>query len=292
MPQAGRVELARPAIRYESRLSETLPFYAESRVHAERTPWTFDVHEGMEVGLLLEGELERVFQDHAQRCLPGDVWLAAIWEVHGYRIVSPHTRTLTFQFLPQFLGDEMLGDTPWFSLFAAPPTQRPRVADDLVRGQLLAIGEELQHEVATRGKGWAEAVRIGLLRMLLLLSREWSPESHGALGKTRSRQLLRLAPALTLVHTRLGQRTSVLEGAGACNLSIRQFSRAFRETMGASFGEFCLRARLAAAAGRLLDSKDSLHAIAAHTGFNDGSHLHRSFRKRYGCTPGAYRKHH
>ncbi len=156
---------------------------------------------------------------------------------------------------------------------------------------MLGIGQELQHEVATRGNGWVGAVRINLLRMLLLLAREWSPESHGAPGKTRSRQLLRLVPALTLVYTRLGQRTAIPEAAATCNLSITQFSRVFRETMGVSFGEFCLRARLAAAAGHLLDGNDSLQSIATQTGFNDASHLHRSFRKRYGCTPGAYRAH-
>ena len=156
---------------------------------------------------------------------------------------------------------------------------------------MLSIGRELRQEVEERRHGWVSAVRVNLLRVLLLLSRDWRrPAAPGADGQTRSRQLLRIAPALTLVHTRLGQRTSIPEAAAVCTLSISQFARVFRETMGVSFGEFCLRARLAAAAGQLLDSDEPLQSIAAQTGFNDASHLHRSFCKRYHCTPGTYRE--
>lgn len=278
-------------MRYEYHLSEERPLYTEFNLHPKPAPWVYDVHEGMEVGILLEGEEERVLHDHSRRLVPGEVWLSAIWEVHGFRILAPNTKALLFQFLPQYLGDEMLGEHPWFSLFAAPPPDRPYVATQPRRAQVLAVAEELRRETEERKRGWVSAVRFNLLRLLLLLSRDWHPQApRGASGPAHSRHLLRIAPALTLVHTRLGQRTRVVEAAGCCSLSLSQFARVFRGTMGVSFGEFCLRARLASAAHWLLDCDDPLQAIATRTGFNDASHLHRTFLKRYGCTPGQYRQ--
>jgi len=60
--------------------------------------------------------------------------------------------------------------------------------------------------------------------------------------------------------------------------------------MGLSYGKFCLRSRLAAAAQALLDTDLPVQAIADRTGFSDGSHLHRSFASHYGCTPTDYRR--
>jgi len=60
--------------------------------------------------------------------------------------------------------------------------------------------------------------------------------------------------------------------------------------MGLSFAKFRLRARLAYAARLLLTTRLPTEAVATQAGFVDGSHLHRSFVRRYGTTPGQYRE--
>ena len=278
------------ATRYDYRLTPTAPFNAESNFYPQETPLEIDVHAGFEVGIVLAGTQERHFEDLVCPFLPGDVWLCATWEPHGWRTIAPCCRDVVLIFLPEFLGEEELGSLSWLSLFAALPGNRPRVTTPGMRERVLALGRDLFQELTEARPGWESAVRLDLLRLLLTLSRDWKPsERSDAKPGIRVSNLPRLAPALDLVHSRPLRRISLDEAARVCGLSRAQFCLLFRSTMGLSFGKFCLRSRLGRVAQLLLSTDLPTDAIAARSGFADGSHLHRAFVKQYGFTPGSYR---
>ncbi len=279
-----------PALRVDYGLSRESPLYADSNFFEEAMPLEVHVHGGIEFGVLLSGEQERRFENLVYQVGPGDVWLSATWEPHGFRIVEPGSADVVVMFLPEFLGEEQLGELSWVSLFAASPAERPRVGDDKTRQKMLAIGREMQREIAGREAGWASAVRLDLLKALLTLSRAWEPPSRSHRHATvRASNLPRIMPALVLVHAERGRRVAVAEAASRCGLGRAQFSLVFRDTMGMSFGRFCLRSRLGFVAEMLLSTDLPTQAIAQRAGFVDGSHMHRAFVARYGCTPGQYR---
>jgi len=278
------------ARRYEYHLSAATPFHADVNFHPDPTPLELDIHEGIELGLLLEGEEERHYQGYLLRCRPGDVWMSAMWEPHGWRILQPNTRNLVFVFLPQFLGEELVGDIPWLSLLALPPEDRPTVSSPELRAHLLSIAAELRSELERRSRGWISSLRLNLLRLLLALSRDWRPfPPDPDLLQLHTHDLSRIMPALSLVHADLSHRISARQAASVCKVSRAHFNRLFTQSMGLSFARFSLRARLALSAHLLLSSNLSLQAIADQAGFVDASHLHRSFVQFYGCTPGRYR---
>jgi len=225
--------------------------------------------------------------------LPGDVWITATWEPHGWRTTARNTSDIVVIFLPEFLGEDMLGDLPWLSLFAVSPADRPHVTHAKMRQALLALGEEMQREATERRPGWESAVHLDLLRALHRLGQGWKQPSP---ARTQCRfhagNLPRIMPALVLVHSELGRRVSLQEAAEICGLGRAQFSLIFRNTMGMSFSKFCMRSRLGHVAELLLATDLPTEALARQTGFADGSHLHRAFVARYGCTPGHYRTEH
>jgi len=102
--------------------------------------------------------------------------------------------------------------------------------------------------------------------------------------------LARIVPLLNALYENPAHPLAVSEAATACQLSKTHFRRVFYRIMGASFGVFCRQARLAMVAPKLATTDLPVQHIAAQTGFVDGSHLHHSFTRRYGCTPGAYRE--
>lgn len=281
------------AKRYDFSLSPATPFHTNSNYYLEEQPLEIDVHEGVEVGVVLSGAQERHFDGLVFRVAPGDVWMCTPWETHGWRTTEPGTRDIVVIFRPEFLGDETLCHLPWLSLFAVPPSQRPRVTTPEVRAAVLGLGRELLKEFEQQRRGWEAAMRLALLRLLLTLSREWKPPAHSN-GQSRVSvsNLPRVMPALVLVHSRLSRRVMVAEAAKSCGLSRAHFCELFRNTMGTSFGKFCLRARAGAAAKLLLSTGLSTESIAERAGFTDGSHLHRAFVKQYGCTPAQYREQH
>jgi AraC-like DNA-binding protein len=93
-----------------------------------------------------------------------------------------------------------------------------------------------------------------------------------------------------LIRSSVGLGPSLAEAATACCLQRSQFARLFQRTMGASYGQFRLRLRLAHAAQLLRETEQQVEEVAARAGFADGSHLHRSFVQQYGCTPATYRQ--
>lgn len=278
------------ARRSDQALSSDKPLIAEVTSRSGPSPLVVDIHDGIEVGIVLEGCAERHFQDFFLTGSPGDVWLCAMWELHGRRVLAEQTSNVVLMFLPEFLGEEMLGDRSWLSVFAAPPPQRPWALTPEVREQVIAIGRELQHEITQRPRYWESAVRINLVRLLFQLSRDWDPPALRAGARSAGTNLTRIMPALTLLRTEPDRRVTLAEAASACRLSPTRFSVVFQHTLGTSFSKFALRGRLAFVARLLLSTHLSIEDVAAAAGFVDASHLHRTFVRQYGCTPGQYRQ--
>jgi AraC-like DNA-binding protein len=271
-------------------LTASAPLQAYSNIYPGETPVELDIHEGIEVGILLDGAKSHYYNDVVFQVQPGDVWLSPSWEPHGWNFTAPGSRDLVLIFLPEFLGEERLMDLPWLAPFAVPPSHRPRVNGREVRERVLRLGGEMLAELQEQRPGWDCALRLDLLRLLLVLVRDWRPPARlRAESHVRARNLPEIVSALELVQSRPAQRVTVAEAADSCGMSRAQFCLVFRKTMGISFGRFCLHSRLRLAARMLTSSDLSIEAIAEQTGFADGSHLNRAFAKHYGCTPGCYR---
>jgi AraC-like DNA-binding protein len=268
-------------------LTPDAPVWAASHLHTDSGPWAVSLHAGLEVGVVLSGQEDIQLGDSLIRALPGDVWLCSMSEPHRYRVVAPGTRNLVVVFLPSFLGEEMLGDVPWLALFAAPPAERPRASPEM-RGRLLGVAEDIEREVSPQGEGWQSMVRLDLLRLLLHLGREWKHGSGAAPGERSN--LGRIMPALQLLQERVPTQITRREAADACGLGPSRFTMLFGESMGVSFTTFRRRTRLAFAANLLLTTDLPVEQVAERAGLSDASHLHHSFVREYGCTPGQYRK--
>jgi AraC-like DNA-binding protein len=250
-----------------------------------------DMHTCFELGVVLAGRHERHVQGLVFRMKPGDVWLNPGWEPHGWRMPDPATRAVVVHFLPELLNDERVRGLPWLSLFAAEPASRPRIRSEHRRRQTLALGREMRREVERQEPGWQEALRLDMLRLLLILCRDWDrPTRQEHEVRARLGDLTRIMPAVQLVRAVPLRRVGRQEAAVACCLGVRQFSEVFHRVMGVSYGQFALRARLAAAAQYLVCTNLPVEAVARHTGFVDAGHLHRAFRERYRQTPAQYRQ--
>mgnify|MGYP005840206335 CR=1 FL=1 len=249
------------------------------------------IHSELEVGLVLVGQEHIHFSAYVARCGPGDVWLCRAWEPHGWRVEQSGKRTIVVMFHAGFLGEELLCGIPWLNLFAVPPSERPQASSAEARRRVLRIGEVILQEVEPSGQpGWETVVRLELLHLLLHLRRGWGAPEPPRAGHVRVADLQRVMPALNLVHSLRRQRVRVADAAAACGFSPSHFHRLFRQTMGISFSQFSLRARLAFAAQRIVQSGRSVTAIAREAGFVDESHLHRHFVRHFGCTPSQYRQ--
>ncbi len=274
----------------DCQLSPSHPVDVRLRSYMQSPMTYYNVHPGLEVGLVLSGEEERIFSDLILPVRDGSVWLTSMWEMHGAH-TSVTARVVVLTFLPEFLGELTLGGTPWLDLFVVPPSQRPQVTDDAARTQAIRIGEGIWREREQRPLGWRMGVRFHLQQLLLLLRRGWQPPAQVAAARPdRESKLSRIMPVLAAVHADPFARVSLAEAAAECGLTPRHFNRLFQQAMGVSFGKFELRTRVVAASRLLVRTDLGVEAVAEQAGFVDASHFHHTFARHYGCTPAEYRR--
>lgn len=103
------------------------------------------------------------------------------------------------------------------------------------------------------------------------------------------RQDIRLGVIIAMMTRRLSQAVTNVEMAKAAGMSARAFERAFLREYGLPPQQYLKRLRIQTACRRLVDTRESIAAIAQRCGFADQSHLTREFRRVTGSTPAAYR---
>lgn len=101
---------------------------------------------------------------------------------------------------------------------------------------------------------------------------------------------IRLGVIISLMTRRLHEHVSNAEMARAAGMSPRAFERSFQREYGLPPQQYLKRLRIQTACRLLVDTRESIAAIALRCGFSDQSHLTREFRRVTGLTPGSYRE--
>ena len=99
-----------------------------------------------------------------------------------------------------------------------------------------------------------------------------------------------LRRVLEYLATHLPERVELEQLAGLVDLSQSHFSRAFKSSTGMAPYQWQLNARIRRAQSHLLNTDASLERVAEATGFADGVHFGRTFRRLVGATPAAWRR--
>lgn len=100
----------------------------------------------------------------------------------------------------------------------------------------------------------------------------------------------RIAAALRFIRQRANEQIDVAAVAREAALSRTVLERRMKALIGRSPGEEINRMRFAAVEALLTQTELTLDAIAARCGFTHPQYMAGAFRKRYGITPGEFRK--
>lgn len=99
-----------------------------------------------------------------------------------------------------------------------------------------------------------------------------------------------LSEAIELMEQRLEIPIPVTEIAQALDISHRQLDRLFQKHLSVSPAEYYRSMRLHRASGLLKQTDMSVGEIAVSCGFHSASHMSKFFARKFGVTPGAYRR--
>jgi len=125
---------------------------------------------------------------------------------------------------------------------------------------------------------------------LLLRAATLAPAVVGEKLAVNAQGLQRLRPAIDQLRRHPANAPGAEQAAGLCAMSTAYFSRRFKQQVGMSWSDYVRTHRLHLAGRRLLETEQSIAAIANGLGFATPSHFGDLFLRRFGMTPGEYRR--
>lgn len=146
--------------------------------------------------------------------------------------------------------------------------------------------EAIDEVCATRQRGYQLAVKGYLFQIAYALLSEDCDDRKELTGK---KSLEKVKAILSYIEENYRNNITIEEIAGHCYYSKSYFMKFFKESMGVSFIRYLNDYRLEIAAKQLLETNHNILEIAVDTGFENLSYFNRSFKKKYGITPGKYR---
>jgi transcriptional regulator GlxA family with amidase domain len=146
---------------------------------------------------------------------------------------------------------------------------------------------DLAVELLVRHCGRARALK-GLADMLVDEPRE---SRHLLKSQSDEPQVGRYAGrAISIMRKQLAGGSTVDEIAAAVGISRRQLDRLFLQQFEQTTQGYWQEMRLQHLRWRLINSTSSLSALADEIGAQDASHVGKLFKRRFGVSPGAFRK--
>ncbi len=248
----------------------------------------YDMHYGLELGIILAGKMRRHYADGQFDLTQGQVWLCGMWEPHGWKITQEPCEAIVLIISPLLLNRSCLAysDLPnWLDFFGSSPLVRPQVPARS-RKRMQALGKSIKQIIVENMDNLQAWLHLRLMEVLLSL--EESDQASRAKPFAPNRDLETVNKAVRMVF-QSRQIIQTQQAAIACGMNRNSFSLLFREVMGIQFSEFGLRCRLNGAADQIRTTDAPMKAIAREWGFSDTSHLHRCIREIYGCSPTDYR---
>lgn len=151
------------------------------------------------------------------------------------------------------------------------------------------------HQRLIQLAGWLAELESGAplrlpLARALLHAITLAPVAEGEPLETGRAGLQRLWPAVDLLRRDPAHAPGGTQAARLCAMSSAYFSRRFKQQVGVNWSEYVRVHRLRLASRRLLETDQSIAAIAIDLGFATPSHFGRLFHAHFGMTPKSYRR--
>lgn len=224
---------------------------------------------------------------------PGDLFIIPGNTVHRSipEEADPIVSTALF-FAPALIGAGAYDDS--FSLLQCFDIARKRKSykvelPDSIRSAIEPMLELIQDEYGRQQQHYRAAIRLEIGRLLLQLNRylseQFTPRSpEHKLGPSWIKETLHEIDAYP------ERQYSLVAFADKAAVSEAHFSRAFKQFTGMNVTDYVNAKRIIRAKELLLETDESIAAIAEKCGFASIPHFHRMFKALTDSTPSAYRK--
>ena len=153
----------------------------------------------------------------------------------------------------------------------------------------VTAGIDLALALIERDLGPAASLAVAR-EMVVYVKRPGGQQQYSDLLRFQVSSVPKLRELVHFVQTHLDEDLSVERLAADVHLSVRHFTRRFRESRGMPPAEFVERARLGEAIRRLAETQTGIDGLARSVGYRSADAFSRAFRRQFGIAPSDYRE--
>lgn len=251
-------------------------------------------HNFSELVIIVSGSGRHVTDDgESYPLLPGDAFIIAPGEVHGYDELDALVLTnLCYDDGKISFADEDLRAMPGYhALFILEPQYR---GSHGFKSRLRLNPEELAHvleltdavddELERRDPGYRFMALTYFQHIVCYLSR-----CYGRAGNDEPHILHRLSEVISHLERNYTERLTLKDLTSVAHMSVSTLTRSFHRVFSLSPIDYLIRLRVSKAAELLRMDDSSVTDIAFEVGFTDSNYFSRQFRRIMGVSPSNYR---
>ncbi|WP_438444119.1 helix-turn-helix domain-containing protein [Gorillibacterium sp. sgz5001074] len=272
-------------------------FHSETPIYVNRATESFELvehtHDFIEITYVSEGSGVHYIQNERIPVAQGDVFFIPVGVSHVFRPTAPRPdRKLVVYncIFPAAYIEELMRLFPatasLFAPFKDPSTPWLQIKDS---GGFHGWFRELYREYEAQMPGYPAVLAAWVVLILTALHRH-CVEKLPDVRKGSAGTWPFIENAIGYIQANYAEPVTLQELARQAGLSVRQFSRLFRQQTGLSFSGYLQMCRVEAACRLLQTTRMSIRDTAHSVGYTDLKFFHRLFKRITGVTPLSYRK--
>jgi AraC-like DNA-binding protein len=278
-----------------------LPFYIR-RYTIKNANTRLHRHEYMQINYVYQGKAKHLVNNSEFEIIKGDIFVIPPYIPH--KIIGDGTsgaEIYEFEFIPEFINQNFtnIHNTESFLDFAY--IEPFLVSENLVKPRLNLVGKiqvEIEHilnevinEYAAKKSGYDLLIRSLLLKLLVLVGREFSAELQTSeTSSLYDRHRDSISGAVKYIDEHYAEDLKVEYVAKEFMLSQSYFSYLFKSITAKTFIEYLNGLRISKAQELLANTDKKVIDICYEVGFHNVNHFNRIFRQFVGLSPLIYRK--
>lgn len=254
---------------------------------------TAHVHAYLELVYITQGEALHTINGIQSTVRQGDFFIIDYNTAHGYTVLpGTELHLINCLFVPALI-DATLKDCQSFetllnnhlihfnnSILRTNPANYIFHDDD---GLILALFHTMVQEYAQKRHGYIELLRCKLIELLILTMRKITDEEAVLCSDAT------IAKIIALIERRYAEDITLTDCSVQFNYSLPHLSQKFKKETGSSFRAFLQKTRIEKSCNLLLNTDNSISAIAEAVGYSDIKTFHSVFKKMLAMPPNAFR---
>ena len=228
---------------------------------------------------------------------PGDIFVFSTNEEHFISSIKEEMIVMNLHFEPQYVyAPIQLGqDNSFLKIFFDRSenfcNRLPR--DHETTNKISGIFRELENELTSKNENYELMVKVKLLSMLVMMSRELGYANTGTHKRlAQSKYPAELISVMNYVNCNFDGDISLEKLARVGNMSPNYLCSVFKQVNGMTIWEYVLIRRIDEAKRLIRESDESILNIQLMCGFRTSSNFNKAFKRLVGMTPSEYKKQH